>query len=427
MKKHQTRNGLPAATWSLLLSLYVTQYLGLCFFLVSLVAILRQHGESLERVSVIYLLGLVWAAKFIWSPLVDRISFGRFGHFKGWLLVMQGGMIATLLAIGTFDPVSDFPSVYLLCLLLSLLSATQDIAVDGLACHLFTQENRGIANSVQVAGGLLGNLLGAGGVLMAYTYVGWSDAMLLLAIGTGLSFVQLIGFKEPLRQSSTMPLRAVFLRVWSLWRRPGGAYWLVMLLLYPVGVSLAYSLITPILVDVGWSLDRIGLIVNVVGALIGAPAAFFTGWLMNHFGRRKTMIWAAFLQVPGILALALPVLGYLGNWTVLVAVGLFVLFYNPVVVVISTLMMDHVSAESPATDYASQYSLYMLFSILSVTAGTALAGRIGYLPILILSALGGVLMALLSLRYRHQPHDPPTFELEMMSAFSPNHALSRAE
>jgi MFS family permease len=420
-------NGLAPATWSLLFSLYITQYLGLGFFLVALVAILRQHGESLERVSVIYLLALVWAAKFLWASLVDKISFGRFGHFKGWLLLMQVGMIATLLAIGAFDPVSDFPTVYALCLLLAFLSATQDIAVDGMACRLLPKESRGTGNSLQVVGGLLGNLLGAGGVLMAYPHVGWQGAMLLLAIGTGLSMVQLIGFKEPPHHSAPSPLGGVFRRIGSIWRAPGGGQWLAMLLLYPAGVSLAYALITPILVDAGWALDRIGLVVNVVGTLLGVPAALYTGWLIKRGGRRKTMIGAAALQVPGILALALPVLGYLDNLTVIVAVGLFFLFYNPVVVVIVTLMMDHASPESPATDYASQYSLYMLFSILSVMAGTALAGQVGYLPILVLSALSGVLMALLSLRYCHAPDGQSAVGPAMAPDLVPSFAALRGE
>ena len=44
----------PLSVWSLIASLYTTQYLGLSFFSVALVAILRKQGASLEQ-SVLYM------------------------------------------------------------------------------------------------------------------------------------------------------------------------------------------------------------------------------------------------------------------------------------------------------------------------------------------------------------------------------------
>jgi hypothetical protein len=48
---------VPRATWWLLASLYTTQYLGLGFFMVALVAILRERGVPLEQLGMVYLLG----------------------------------------------------------------------------------------------------------------------------------------------------------------------------------------------------------------------------------------------------------------------------------------------------------------------------------------------------------------------------------
>jgi MFS family permease len=416
---------LPPSTWRLMLSLYISQYLGIGFFLVALVAILRQQGESLEHLSIIYLLGMVWVAKFLWAPLVDRIGFARTGHFKGWLLITQSGMVMTLLLIGTFDPMRDFSMVYALCLLLAFLSATQDIAVDGLACRLLPRESRGMGNGFQIAGSLLGNLLGAGGVLMAYPLIGWQGATSLLAIGTGLSLVQLIGFREPSHTRASDI--SVSRRVWSVWREPGGGRLLAMVALYAVGVSLAYALITPILVDAGWTLEHIGLVVNVVGTLLGVPAALCTGWLIRRVGRRVTTTVAAVLQVPAILAISLPVLGYVDDLSVAVAMSLFFVFYNPAMVVLATLMMDRASPESPATDYAAQYGLYQFFCILSITVGTALAGQIGYLPILVASAVSGVLMAILAPSYRHVPDSLYVANVAPESEMSPSFSTDKVD
>ena len=60
------------STWSLLFSLYATQYVGISFLLVALVAILRSQGMPLEKLSIVYSLGIFWVFKFLWAPLIDR-------------------------------------------------------------------------------------------------------------------------------------------------------------------------------------------------------------------------------------------------------------------------------------------------------------------------------------------------------------------
>jgi len=391
---------LPSSVWALLGSLYITQYLGLGFFLVALVAILRSAGVSLEQLGIIYLLGIVWALKLFWAPLVDRFGIDCIGHFRGWLIAMQSGMVLSLLAIAWLDPVADFVPVFLLCLLFAFFSATQDIAVDGLACRLLGTEERGIGNGLRNAGNLLGNLLGGGVVLMVYPYLGWRIATLFLAAGTAVSLVQLLFFREPEHCMHCRPKVRLFHRFRHIWHNSGGGQWLLILAFYPVGVSLSYALITPILVDAGWSLDRIGFVFNVIGNMLGILTALATGYLIRRYGRLPVMRGAALLQIPGIVALVLPVRGETGEFAVAVAVSLYFLCYSPVVTVITTLIMDHASQDSPATDFSLQYSVYMLFGILAASLSAALASTFGYMAVLGLAACCGAVMVFLSFLYR---------------------------
>ncbi|MFD2235073.1 MFS transporter [Phaeospirillum tilakii] len=391
------------ATWWLLTSLYTTQYLGLGFLVVALVAILRDHGASLDQLGLIYMLGLVWPLKFLWAPLMDKVRFGRWGHYRVWLLLTQGGLAVTLAAMGRFDVVGDFWTVYLLGLAVAVLSASQDIAVDGLACRLLTPADRGFGNGIQVAGNLFGNMLGGGIVLLTYPLLGWQGSMLTLAAGTLVSLGQLLWYHEP-SWASVPTAGANLLRcAVAFWTRQGGRLWLLLVLLYPVGSSLAYALIVPILVDAGWGMDRIGLAVNVLGSLAGMAAALATGWILPRLGRRRGMILAALLQIPGIGAIALPVFGMTDDVTVTVAVGLYFLFYNPAATVLATLMMDHASPERPATDYTVQYSLNMLFAMAAMSVAATLAGQIGYGGVLGSAVVAALLAAMLSLRYRPLP------------------------
>lgn len=395
-------HGVPRATWWLLASLYTTQYLGLGFFMVALVAILRERGVPLEQLGMVYLLGMVWPLKFLWAPLVDKIGLDRWGHYRSWLILMQGGLVATFLVMGWLLPIDDFLIVYLLCLLVALLSATQDVAVDGLTCRLLSSAERGLGNGIKIAGNLLGNMLGGGLVLMAYPYLGWQVSMSILAVGTGVSLVQLMWFREPVWSTVRTSSANLIRRIGALWRRPGGSHWFMLLLLYPVGTGLAYALITPILVDADWGLERIGFTVNVLGSLLGVSSALLTGWLLRWIDRRKAVIGAAVIQIPGIVAIALPALGYADFGVTTAAVGLYFLVYNPAATVLSTLMMDRASVESPATDYAIQYGLHMAMAVGVMTVGTTLAGKLGYTLVLAIAALAAALAAILSLGYRNE-------------------------
>lgn len=160
-------------------------------------AILRQQGVPLEQLSAIYVLGLFWILKFLWAPLVDRVSFGRLGHYRGWLIVMQSLLMLTLLVMGLFDLRTQLGLILGLCMLVGLFSATQDIAADALSCCLLAPEERGLGNGIQMGGGLLGNVIGGGLVLMLYPTIGWFGSMLLLAGGTAIPLVQLWFFREP--------------------------------------------------------------------------------------------------------------------------------------------------------------------------------------------------------------------------------------
>ncbi|MBK1688926.1 MFS transporter [Rubrivivax gelatinosus] len=395
--------------WALLLSLYTTQYLAPGFFMVALVAILRRAGMPLEQLGAIYLLGLFWVLKFLWAPWVDRLSFGRWGHERGWLLLAQAGMVLALLAMAPLDPVQDFSRVLAGCVVVGALSATQDLAADALACRRLAPSDRALGNAIQAAGGLLGNLLGAGAVLVLYERIGWAGAMALLAAGTAVSWVQLLALREP-PQPRVPPERAgLRASVVGLWRRPQGARWLAMLALYPVGVSMAYALLTPLLADAGWSLEGIGWVVNGLGSLLGIVSALATGWLIRRGGRRRALVVAAALQVPGVLALLPLVGGDSGTGAALAGAGLLFLFYNPALVVMSTLMMDRVDPARPATDYALQYGLFLGFATVVTGGATALAGVLGYgtvLALAVLAALAAVPLALTTNAGLAGPQEP---------------------
>ncbi|MDW6002265.1 MFS transporter [Vibrio mangrovi] len=396
--------------WWLFLSLYTTQTIGISFFVVTLVAILRSRGVAFDTLSTIYMLGMVWPFKFLWANWVDRISFGRLGHFRGWMILMQTGMLLVFFAMMFFDAVDDFGIVYFLCLLMAFFSATQDIAVDATACTKFSWSQRGIGNGVQVSGGLLGNLIGAGFVLVIYSWIGWIGSLTVLMCVTAIALVQLLFYRENTQKVMRQPRWMMINQFRSLWKRPGGKLWLAILLIFPIGSSLAYALITPILVDEGWGLDRIGLLVNMFGSALGVLSALTTGWLITRMSRKRVLVVSGFIQLIGILAIVLPVFGYTDSVSVTLAIGLYFICYNPAATILATLMMDQISGQAPGSEYTLQYSLKMFFSMGMISVGTAMLGPYGYQGVLLLSFAVGVFACGLSWLYRETETSDVAYE-----------------
>ena len=94
----------PAGRLRTLTALYVTQFLGFGFITIGLTSILRSGGTSLETLALLNLIGLIWPVKFLWAPVIDRYGPRRGGHYRSWLLVLQSGMVLTLLALLAADP-----------------------------------------------------------------------------------------------------------------------------------------------------------------------------------------------------------------------------------------------------------------------------------------------------------------------------------
>ena len=373
----------PLSTWLLLASLYMTQYLGLGFFWIALVTIMRQQGIALEKLGIIYSLTLFWVVKFLWAPLVDRFSIKRLGHYRTWLLFTQTGMVACLVLIGFFDITTQFSAVFAGCVGLAFLSSTQDIAVDGLSCCLLSKKERGMGNGIQAAGGMVGNMLGGGVVIMAYPCLGWSGCMGILAAGTLISLVQVICFREPFHPVETTDTKTFLNRFQRFWLVPGHKQWLMVILLFPVGNALGFALITPILVDAGWPMARIGMLVNMLGATLSVLAALLTGSLLRHQTRFFVTTGAAAAQILGVFALAWLLTGPCTTLRVYGAAGLYFLSRGALFALMNTLMMDRASLKSPATDFTLQYSVFSFAMLLAAVSGAALAGRTSYLAVML--------------------------------------------
>ena len=88
---------------------------------------------DLATIGVLSWIGLAYAFKFLWSPLVDRVrlpGLERLGRRRGWLLLCQVLLTATFFALSVSDPRLALGWFALVAVIGAFASATQDVVID---------------------------------------------------------------------------------------------------------------------------------------------------------------------------------------------------------------------------------------------------------------------------------------------------------
>ncbi|RKP02818.1 hypothetical protein CXG81DRAFT_6401, partial [Caulochytrium protostelioides] len=141
----------------LLILLYTLQGvpLGLTF---GSIPFLLKSKTTYKDIALFSLTQYPYSLKLLWSPVVDSYYVPRFGRRKSWIVPIQAITGIALILMGTVideQIAASIVPVNTLALgftILVLLCATQDIAVDGWALTLLSEENKAYASTAQTIG-----------------------------------------------------------------------------------------------------------------------------------------------------------------------------------------------------------------------------------------------------------------------------------
>jgi PAT family beta-lactamase induction signal transducer AmpG len=108
---------------------------GLPFVLLigTLNAWLGELKVSLATIGVLSWIGLAYAFKFLWSPVVDRARLpflSRLGRRRSWLVLCQALLAVLLWMMAATDPITAIGTFAVLAVIAAFLSATQDVVID---------------------------------------------------------------------------------------------------------------------------------------------------------------------------------------------------------------------------------------------------------------------------------------------------------
>ena len=284
------------------------------YLLLNLVpAWLYTQGVSLRAIGAMTLIQLPYTWKFLWSPLADRYPLpGGLGRRRSWMLAAQAGLLLTIAGLGGLSPSADLEAITALLLLIALLSATQDIALDAFRREILSDAELGLGNSVHVNAYRIAGLVPGSLSLILADRLPWSQVFWITALFMLPGIMMTLFVAEPaiaagpartLRDSVILPFREFIGRAGL--RR--ALLILGFIFLYKLGDSLCTALATPFYLGMGYSKTEIGLVAKNAGlwpAVIGGLAGGL--WMVRLGINRALWLFGAvqLLSILGFAALA---------------------------------------------------------------------------------------------------------------------------
>lgn len=258
------------------------------------------ENVDLKTIGIFSLVGQAYVFKFLWSPMMDRYTPSFFGRRRGWLILTQLLLVASIFAMGYLDPAKELFWLAALAVLIAFASASQDIVFDAYKTDLLPAAERGSGAAVSVLGYRLAMLVSGGLALwIADRYLGWQHMYWLMAGLMLIGVVATILAPEPevsepaprtIEIAVVAPLKDFFSR---------NNAWLILLLIvmYKMGDAFAGSLSTTFLIrGVGFDAGEVGLVNKTLGLLATIFGALYGGMVMQRLSLFRALMIFGILQ-----------------------------------------------------------------------------------------------------------------------------------
>lgn len=167
---------------------------GLPLFLTSRTLQLWMQDAKVDigKITLFGLLALPYSLKFLWSPLLDRFVVPVLGGRRGWLILTQVGLALAIASLALQQPNQSDQVLQILainCLIITFLSATQDIAGDAYRTDILEPIESEAGASVWVLGYRIALFVTSSLALVLADRIPWNGVYLLMALLMVLSIL----------------------------------------------------------------------------------------------------------------------------------------------------------------------------------------------------------------------------------------------
>ena len=385
---------------------------------------LREAGIDRTTIGYLSWVGLAYAFKWVWAPLVDRLPLPgltrRLGRRRSWLLLSQLLIAAGLLGMASQNPQLALTPMVWSALVVAFGSATQDIALDAYRIESASmQEQAALAATYQTGYRLAMIWAGAGvlwvatlaqGAQLGYAVRAWQVAYSVMAACMVVGIVTVLLSPEP-QPRPLPPSRSVQEWLHSALVAPFADFiaryrWQAALVLgliavYRISDVVMGIMANPFYVDMGYTKAQVAAVTKIYGVLMTLLGAFVGGAMAMRWGVMRVLMLGALLSASSNLLFA----WLAGQAPTTVGLTLVVSADNLAGGIASAAFIAYLSSLTNVQYSATQYALFSSMMLLAPKWLAGFSGQFvdayGYSPFFIsTAALGLPVLVLVALAAR---------------------------
>ncbi|MEG0973502.1 MAG: MFS transporter [Comamonas sp.] len=289
---------------------------------------LRKAGIDRATIGYLSWVGLAYAFKWVWSPLVDRLPLPLLnrllGRRRSWLLLAQCLVMGGLLGMALTDPQQHLNHMVWCALAVAFGSATQDIALDAYRIESADADKQAALAATYQTGYRIAMIWAGAGVLWLvaaslkggagdYQRSAWSLAYMVMAASMLVGVVTVLLSPEPVQKPQT-PARnaqewlqgALVAPFADFISRYGWHAILILALIaiYRISDVVMGIMANPFYVDMGYTEAEVASVSKVFGVIMTLVGAFIGGVISMRIGVMRVLMLGAVLSAGSNLLFA---------------------------------------------------------------------------------------------------------------------------
>jgi PAT family beta-lactamase induction signal transducer AmpG len=366
---------------------------------------MTESQVDLKTTSLSALFGLPYVWKFLWAPFFDRYKLPFLGLRRGWLVVIQACLIASLFWMSVLDPKAETLLLAAAAVLVSFFSASQDTLLDAYRREYLPETDLALGTSIFAGGYRIAMWIAGAGALLAATVMPWPDVIRLMALGVVFGIITTLVIREPTHRLPPPPslLDSFWLPLKDFVSRDGAWFIILFILLFKIGDNMAGNILNPFYLKIGYTKEQIAfwaksisLFTSVFGGLIG-------GIVVKKVGLVRGLVLFGVLQALSTAAFALLAGTEHNIWLFGGVIGFEDLTSGMGSAAFLAFMAKLTNTRFSATQYALLSGLAALPNKLFASAAGYFAEMMGWVPFFLfcaLIAIPGILMIFWMQRYQ---------------------------
>jgi PAT family beta-lactamase induction signal transducer AmpG len=356
---------------------------------------------SISEITMFGWVGIIYAIKFLWAPMLDRLRLpgltSLIGQRRSWMLLTQAVILVGLIYMSFLQPESDLIFLAYMSIIVAFASASQDVAIDAYRIEIAESKFQAVLGASYQLGYRISALTSGAGALYLASFYDWKLTYQIMSMFMLVGIMTVIMIPEstkPFEKNNNSGwLKKTLIEPFAEFFKRNG-YWSLFLLMF-IAIYRVSDLIigiaaNPFYADLGFNLSEIATVTKVFGFTITIIGAFIGGLSVARFGISKLLIISSILlTVTNLFFLFLNNAGpSLPALVLTISADNFALGFS------GTVFIAFLSSLTSRYFTASQYALFTSVMFLPGITLSGFSGQIiessGWSTLFIYSALLGI-------------------------------------